>query len=405
MTREEYLAKRNSLLDAAQTAADASDMATVGAKTEEIKKLDASFEASAEAQANIAAMRDQVSQAAPLTANGITSNVVNFVGGKAVKQEEKEDIYASKGYRIAFANYVAKGVPIPAKFRNTDENTLTTDVPGVIPTTIVPRIIETMEAIGMIYPLITKTNYKTGVQIPTSSVRPVATRVAEGAGSDKKKKTVSYITFYAYKLRCEISWSMEVNEMTLGIFESTFTKQVSEAMIKKIESEILSTADGSASCKGIFAETPNSGQLLQQSELSYENLVAAEAALPEQYEGNAVWVMTKKTFMGYMGMTDANGQPIARVNYGMGGKPERTLLGRPVVTAGEYMSSFSSTLTAGAVFAAIFNFADYAYNTVYDMGIMRKQDWDTEDMLTKAVMSNDGKVVDKGSLVVIKKKA
>ena len=33
------------------------------------------------------------------------------------------------------------------------------------------------------------------------------------------------------------------------------------------------------------------------------------------------------------------------------------------------------------------------------MGISRKQDWDTEDLLTKAVMSVDGKVVDAGSLV------
>jgi hypothetical protein len=39
------------------------------------------------------------------------------------------------------------------------------------------------------------------------------------------------------------------------------------------------------------------------------------------------------------------------------------------------------------------------------MGIQRKQDWDTEDMLTKAVMSDDGKVGDKGSLVTIAKKA
>ena len=31
-------------------------------------------------------------------------------------------------------------------------------------------------------------------------------------------------------------------------------------------------------------------------------------------------------------------------------------------------------------------------NTIYDMGVQRKQDWDTEDMLTKAVMSVDGKV-------------
>ena len=112
--------------------------------------------------------------------------------------------------------------------------------------------------------------------------------------------------------------------------------------------------------------------------------------------------MTKKTFMSFIGMTDAEGQPIARINYGIGGKPERSLLGRTVVLAGSYLPSIK-TATTGQIFAFIFNFADYVHNTVYDMGISRKQDWDTEDMLTKAVMSDDGKVVDKGSLVTIAK--
>jgi len=112
--------------------------------------------------------------------------------------------------------------------------------------------------------------------------------------------------------------------------------------------------------------------------------------------------MSKKTFMSFISMTDANGQPIARVNYGKGGKPERTLLGRPVATTGAYLTSFSAA-TTGVIFAFIFNFSDYVLNTVYDIGIQRKQDWATEDMLTKAVMSVDGKVVDKGSLVTLAK--
>ena len=111
--------------------------------------------------------------------------------------------------------------------------------------------------------------------------------------------------------------------------------------------------------------------------------------------------MTKKTFIGFVGMTDESGQPIARVNYGIGGKPERALLGRTVVLCGDYMNSFATTLTTGDVFAFVFNFADYALNTIYDMGVQRKQDWDTEDMLTKAVMSVDGKVIDKNSLVTV----
>jgi len=398
MTKKEYLAKRKILLDEAQGFVDAGKMEDYEAKAAEVVALDDEFEKLMTAQANISALSGQAKSVNPVIGNNVVASV-NF------NNAQEEDVYASKAYRVAFANFIARGKAIPSKFLNIDENTLTTDVSSVIPTTIIPRLVEAMEKIGMIYPLLTQTNYKTGVNIPTSAVKPVATRVAEGAGSERQKKTTSFISFSNFKLRCEISWSMEVNEMTLPLFEAAFVRQVSEAMVKKVESEVLSTADGTTSCKGILAETPNAGQALEAKTQTFEGLVAAEAALPEEYEAGAVWCMSKKTFMGYIGMTDAEGQPIARINYGLGGKPERTLLGRTVQTSGAYLSSFSAALAAGTVFAFIFNFADYVHNTVYDMGIQRKQDWDTEDMLTKAVMSDDGKVVDKGSLVTIAKKA
>lgn len=404
MNREKYIADRKALMDSATQLLNEGKTDEANAKMEEVKKLDAAFEAWAKAQADAAALAGNAVinvQGAAVGAGMLAgAQVVAAMGGA-----EPEDVYASTEYRIAFANYIATGKAIPAKFSNVDESTTTSDVGSIIPTTIIPRIVETLEKIGMIYPLLTQTTYKTGVQIPTSSVKPVATRVSEGASSDRQKKTTSYISFSRFKLRCEISWSMEVNETMLPIFETAFVRQVSEAMVKKVESEVISTADGTTSCKGILAETPNAGQALTAKTLSYEKLCEAEAALPEEYEGGAVWCMSKKTFMAHIGMTDAEGQPIARINYGIGGKPERMLLGRQVVTSGAYLPSFSSTLAAGTIFAFLFNFADYVHNTVYDMGIQRKQDWDTEDMLTKAVMSDDGKVVDKGSLVTIAKAA
>ena len=89
----------------------------------------------------------------------------------------------------------------------------------------------------------------------------------------------------------------------------------------------------------------------------------------------------------------------------MNGKIERTLLGRDVIIASTYMPNYQDTVEADVLFAFVFDFADYVENTIYDMGIMKKQDWDTEDLLTKAVMSVDGKVVDKTSLVTLTKKA
>lgn len=310
------------------------------------------------------------------------AQVVNSfnLGGNDIMHNTENNLQ----YRNAFMEYVMRGTPIPTELR-ADANTTTGDVASVIPTHLVNQIIEKMDNVGMILALITKTSYKAGVEIPTSSVKPVATWVAEGAGSDRQKKTTGKISFTYHKLRCEISMTMEVGTMALASFEAKFVDNVVKAMTEKIEDAIIN-GTGSGMPKGILTEA---GAEVTGS-ASYAKLCEAEGKLAVEYETGAKWCMNKKTFMGFVGMVDQAGQPIARVNYGIAGKAERTLLGRDVVIA-PYVAENK---------AFIFNFSDYILNTVYDMGISKKQDWETEDLLTKAVMSVDGKCADAGSLVV-----
>lgn len=315
-------------------------------------------------------------------------------------------------YRKAFQQFITRGTPIPTEVR-ADAITATTDLTKAIPTVLVDRIVEKLESTGMILPLVTKTSFPAGMNIPTSSVKPVATWVAEGASSDKQKKEVkTAITFTHFKLRCEIAMTMEASTMAISAFETAFVNQVVEAMLKATEDAIINgayAADGTTLVgpKGILGETVATGQnvdIAAAAGLTYQTLTDAEALLPIAYEDGAVWLMTKKTFMGFVGMVDDNKQPIARVSYGIGGKPERTLLGRTVVL-NDYMTSYAATVVADTVVAFLFNPKDYVLNTNYNMGIQKKQDWNTEDMLTKAVMAVDGKVVDKNSLVTVTKKA
>ncbi|MCM3600636.1 phage major capsid protein [Robertmurraya korlensis] len=317
------------------------------------------------------------------------------------QEEKREEGTDSLEYRKAFMNYVLRGEVIPTELR-ADAITKTTDVGSVIPQTVLNRIVEKLEAVGMILPLVTRTSIKGGVTVPTSSVKPVATWVAEGAGSDKQKKTTGSITFNYHKLRCAVAVSLEVETMALAVFETTLINNVVEAMTKAIEQAIIS-GSGTGQPKGILTETPAAGQAIDVSVQNYKSLTDAEAALPLEYEANAVWVMTKKTFMGYVAMVDADGQPIARTNYGINGKPERTLLGRPVILC-NYIDSFS-TATTGEAFAFLFNFSDYVLNTNYQMGVKKYEDNETDDLVTKAIMIVDGKVLDVNSLVVLNKAA
>lgn len=328
--------------------------------------------------------------------NAETRSIETFGTGATEKREGGTD---SIEYRKAFMNYVLRGEKIPAELR-ADEVTYTSDIGSVIPETVLNRIVEKLEATGMILPLVTRTAYKGGLVVPTSSVKPVATWVAEGEGSDKQKKATGSITFAYHKLRCAVAVSLEVDTMALSVFETTLVNNVVEAMVKALEQAIIS-GDGVGKPKGILSEMPVDGQSLEVSEINYQTLIDAESALPLEYESGAVWCMTKRTFMSFVGMTDSNGQPIARVNYGINGRPERTLLGRSVVLC-NYLDSFD-TAEDGRPFAFLFNFSDYILNTNYQMGVKRYEDNETDDQVTRAVMLVDGKVVDKNSLVVLNK--
>ena len=190
------------------------------------------------------------------------------------------------------------------------------------------------------------------MSIPTSAVKPVATWVSEGVTSDLQKKTTANITFTYFKLRCAVSVSLEVDNVTLAIFESALINNVTEAMVKALEQSIIDGV-GTTQPLGILAETPSSGQALtieNATAIAYADLIAAEAALPLEYEQDAVWCMSKKSFMAFIGMVDSQKQPIARVNYGINGRPERTLLGRPVVL-NNYVASYAATVASDTIFA------------------------------------------------------
>lgn len=397
MLKEIYQSKRKTLLDEAQSLIDSGDFSGFESKKAEIEQLDTDFENQATAQANFNALN-----------GGTPKNIIEVYGKGAETMTVNSDIFDSLEYRSSFMNYVLKGKAIPTEFVNSDSNTATSDINPMIPTTVLNRIIEKMESIGMVLPLVTRTSYKGALAIPTSDVKPVATWVSEGSGSDKQKNGVNgTVTFSYHKLRCAVSMTLEVETMALSAFESKFVNDVANAMTKTLEQAVIS-GDGAGKPRGILSETPSAGQALtitSGDKVSFATLIDMESALPTAYENGAVYFMTKKTFMQFYGMTDENGQPIARINYGIAGKADRVLLGRSVILLDEYMDSYSQTVTTDTVIAFLFNPADYILNTNLNVSIKTYEDNDTEDKITKAVMIVDGKVVDKNSLVTLSIKA
>lgn len=388
---EEYKAQREELLNQAQQILEQGNQEAFDEATRKVTELDNQYEDFKVNQANLNAL---AGQAKPQV------DINSFMNKASFENNFSNDLE----YRKAFMNYVVKGVPIAANLQNVDATTKTTDVGTVIPTTIMEKIIDKMEAVGMILPLVTRTNYKGGLSIPTSSVKPTATWVAEGAGSDKQKKTTGQVTFTYHKLRCAVAVSLEVDTVSLTVFETTLANNVAEAMTKALEQAIIS-GTGSGQPKGILKETATGNvEIAASADPTYQTLVDAEGLLPLAYEGGAKWFMTKQTFMKFIGMVDSQKQPIARVNYGINGKPERTLLGREVIL-NDYMTSLGAAIESDTVVAFLFNPQDYVLNTNLAMTVKHYEDNDNDDLVTKAIMLVDGKVVDKNSLITVTKKS
>ena len=338
-------------------------------------------------------------------AEGIVTRSFPSPSGNPNANSEPESRTASLEYRRAFMDHVLRGTEIPVELR-ANATTMVADVGAVIPETILNKIVEKMENVGGILALITKTNIKGGVSVPTSSVKPVATWVGEGKVSETQKKSATKdgaITFAYHKLRCAVAVSMEVATTTLAVFESTMIANIFEAMAKAKELAIIN-GSGTGQPKGILKEIAPTKQVINSILPSYADLVAAEGSLPSAYENNARYCMSKMTFMLYYGLTDDGGKPLATIIYGQGSKPQRYLLGR-LVEICDHVTTYSETIDVGTIFAFIFDFKDYMLNSNGNVGIKKYIDEATDSEVSKAIELVDGKVIDVNSLVVIKKKA
>ena len=389
----DYMAQRNALLNDAETLLQDGNTEQYDAKVEEINALDSAYEDFAQKQADLAAMRGAVK--AP-----ISDGEVNRVVASIMEQDNDLE------YRKSFMNYVLHGTPI--SMSNGDAITVTGDVGAVIPNTIINKIVEKLENVGGIYAKLTKTFYKGGVSVPTSAAKPVATWTSERGGSDKQKKALGSITFAYHKLRCVVAVSIAVDNVTLEIFENTVARNIADAMVKAIEDAAFNgTGATNNEPVGILQSTVPSGQTIDITEgqsVTYANLLAAEGALPAEYDAGAEWYMKKATFYNqFMGMVDDNGQPIARINAGVDGRPEAALLGRKVNFV-DYVPAFAASVSGDTPFACIYNFADYILNTNLQVTIKEYEDHDTDDQIKKAIMLVDGKPVDLNSLVVMQVK-
>jgi HK97 family phage major capsid protein len=334
----------------------------------------------------------------------ISSKDFNPIGTFNLGEKRSADIEDME-YRKAFMDYVLRGAAIT----RADSTTNTTDIGEVIPTTIVNKIVEKLNTYGYIFQRITKTNIKGGVAIPKSSAKPTATWVAEGNTADKQNKTTDgTVTFSYHKLQCRVAVTLEADTTSLAIFEQSVIDNIYEAMIIALEQSIIS-GTGTKQPLGIIKDTDiKSTQkiVVKANELqSWEKWSKIFAKIPLAKRQGVVLILNNETWEGdIMGMTDANGQPVARVNIGLNGEDKPIFKGKEVIPTDLYLPSFEAA-TTGEVFGILVNLKDYMLNSNLQMTMKRYFDEETDEWITKSTLIADGKLTDTQGVILLTKGA
>ena len=347
-------------------------------------------------------------------ADGTRGVVLDNPTNQRSTQQAQEDPYGTMEYRQAFMTYVRTGQMGDMLVQQRDNAvTTSTDIGAVVPTTILNEVIRKMEEHGQIFARVRKTAIPGGVQVPVMTLKPVATWIAEGTGSDRQKVQAQKndaVVFSYFGLEVKVAQSLIATLVGLPTFENAISDIIAEAMVAKVEADIFN-GNGTGKPLGLTVDTrvPNTNvvtltaaQIVKWDEWKKKVF----AVMPIAYKRKAAFYMAGGTWEGYIdGMVDTAGQPIGRVNYNITeGIPER-FAGKEVIQVEEDVIKSFDAASAGDVIAVYANLNDYGFNSNLQLIMYRYKDEDTNQIIDKAILVADGKLLDPNGVIIVKKAA
>lgn len=230
----------------------------------------------------------------------------------------------------AFVEYLRSGKAMELETR-ADSNWTPTENGAVIPSSIANKIIEKIVEISPIYGLATKYNVGGSLSIPyydesTGSVTmEYADEFTEG---DAKAGKLLSITLGGYLARaiCKVSKKL-INNSQFDILSYVIGK-VAEACVKWIDSQLIngtdSKIDGLSKAKQVLTTK-------LADKIEADELIELQDKIPDAYQGNAIWVMSRAARTAIRKLKDGDGNYL--LNKDATTKWGYSLFGKPVYIA------------------------------------------------------------------------
>lgn len=306
-----FIEKRSALIAEMEEQVKLIEAETRAFTEEELKAYNAKKAEADNLTATINALREQR-----------TLDITESVSDGSESKEQAEE--------RAFVEYLRSGKAMELETR-ADSNWTPSENGAVIPSSIANKIIEKIVEISPIYGLATKYNVGGSLSIPyyDESTGSVTMEYAdEFTDGDAKAGKLMSITLNGYLARaiCKVSKKL-INNSQFDILSYVVGK-VAEACVKWIDEQLI---NGTA---GKIEGLSTSKQVLTAKladKIEADELIELQDKIPDAYQGNAIWIMSRATRTAIRKLKDGQGNYL--LNKDATTKWGYSLFGKPVYIA------------------------------------------------------------------------
>lgn len=424
---QKLIARKNTDLANLKKRSDASEdlneVRSIGSQMDAIKDEIANAEAQLRAiEADEQAQANQETEEARNAFNPTNVLATAQMNTQNTRSDE-EDSRGTMEYRKAFKDYIQRGIinkDVLQFEKRANAAGTASDLGVLIPSTVIQKIMGEVEKVyGSLYSKVKKTNLPGGVKYPIGSFSATFKRITETTISDRQDAggVTGYVEF-SYNIG-EIRLARTLLQVVLSVdaFETEFAKVIAKTYIEAMDKEIMTGDPANNQMTGILTEAKKtsgsripSGNIIEFTADDIADWTVWEskffANIPLSLENmNAEFVMAKQTYVSNLvTLKDNNNQPINKAGFDVTDKQHKFNEYPVNRVEQDIFKSFDSC--ANGEYFGMFWLPEEAYciNSNMEFTVIDYFDQETNQYVKKALVINDGKILDPKYIYLLKKK-
>ena len=344
------------------------------------------------------------------------------MGVNPAQARSSEDPFATMEYRMAFKDYVQRGISGQLisdgmkAWENRSGVAANTDTLGaIIPTTLINEFInEVKKVYGQLYNKVRKLDVPGGVRFPVGELQATFKWISESTVSPRQDAGNTQDVIFEYNVgEIRVAQTLLSSIVALDLFEREVVSIMLKAFLQAMDIGIVK-GTGKGQMLGIMND-PRVTNEISLTAAEINNWTAWRkkffSTLPLGYRAGE-FIFPLSTVESYLEtMADANNNPIFRqatgleVNDGDAANPNGRFFGREVSLVEPDVIPDFDAASNGDVIGIFWQPEEYAINTNMQMAMRRYFDEETNKWVDKLLVIVDGKVLNPKGIYLIKKKA